>query len=124
MKSYTFKSLARTGDVIFGHNTIEDGNPAGGAVHLYDSKGSIKPAELSMRWQDGPVDREAGEATNGMFVEDLLEIVRIRLEFYQGSKFACQANASAIQHIKEAVKALCERRNDREARGVQGQHKT
>ena len=43
-------------------------------------------------WQDGPIDREAGEEAHGAFVEDVLLGVINRMEFYQGSKFACEEN--------------------------------
>ena len=99
--------------IEFINETDDDDNPAGGRVegcgfHIY--------------WQDGPVDREAGEEAHGAFVEDVLLGVINRMEFYQGSKFACEENDSALSHLRAAHTSMMERRWDREKRGVQGKH--
>lgn len=110
-----FLSLADTGVVIFVTN-VEDAaaRPAGG--------GAVSVG-WHIQWQDGPVNRDAGEKPNGAFVEDVLEACRRRLEFYEGGPFACPENAAAIDKVTEAIEALVERRRDRKARGVQGRHK-
>ena len=111
---FSFESLGGTGVLVGGHNAVDaDGNPAGGAA------ASIG---LSIDWQDGPVDRDAGESPNGAFVEDVLEVCAKRLEFYQQSRFACGENARALRHVHEALESLLSRRRDREDRGVQGKH--
>lgn len=72
-------------------------------------------------WQDGPVSEPGSQP--GAFVEDLLEAVRDRLQFYQraaGGKYACEENMLAIEKISEALGALDARTRRREARGVEG----
>ena len=98
------------------NRTDKDGNPAGGDVHS---------AGLDIVWQDGPLGRPPKPAT-GAFVEDVIEAARQRLEFYQtasGGKFKCRENALAITKLEEALHWLTARRTEREARGVQGEHK-
>ena len=95
------------------NETDDDGNPAGGRVegcgfHIY--------------WQDGPINREAGEEAHGAFVEDVLLGVINRMEFYQGSKFACDENEEALRHLRDAHTSMMNRREDRVDRGVQGRH--
>lgn len=120
--SYGFKSLADTGIDISGHNdTDSQGNPAGGyARDTLPSHGRRHGFDIT--WQDGPVDRDAGDVPNGAFLEDVLEVCARRLEFYQGSRFACQENADALMHVRRAVDRLADRRRDRQDRGVQGKH--
>ena len=122
--SWSFKSHARTGQSIVGHDdTGIDDNPAGGYVQDgFTSFQDNQQANFQIRWQNGPLDREGGVAPNGAFVEDVLESCKRRLEFYQESNFACDANATAIGHIEEAIGSLLTRRDDREARGVQGKN--
>ena len=113
--TYSFESHAHTGTYIGGHNAEDDdGNPAGG----YATGNG-----MSITWQEGPVDREAGDKPNGAMIEDVLEVVKRRLEFYQGLRFACVDNENALGSLDEAIAALNKRRDDREARGVLGQHK-
>jgi hypothetical protein len=98
-------------------NNIDDnGNPSGGGVI---------GTGLTIRWQNGPLGRPPKPAT-GAFVEDVIEAARQRLEFYQtasGGKFKCRENALAITKLEEALHWLTARRTEREARGVQGEHK-
>ena len=118
--SYSFRSFARTGEHIMGHDECDvDGNPAGG----YAADGNMSDGyRMHIHWQNGPVNREAGEKPNGAFVEDVLEVCKRRLEFYQQSRFSSADNAEAIEHIETAIRALDRRRQDREERGVQGKH--
>ena len=119
--SFSFKSKADTGQDIAGHNAVDtNGNPAGG--YCYDGYFDVGNGEMPhfmVKWQDGPLDRAAKQKPNGAFVEDLLEVCRIRLEFYQGSKFACEENAEALQHIEGAMAALAKRRERRVEQGKQ-----
>ena len=98
-------------------NNIDDnGNPSGGGVI---------GTGLTVRWQNGPLGRPPKPAT-GAFVEDVIEAARQRLEFYQtasGGKFACRENSMAIDALGFAAYCLHARRMEREARGVQGEHK-
>jgi hypothetical protein len=87
------------------------------------AKGSSDTVLATVRFQRGPV-REAG--VNGVFIEDLLRIALMRLEFFQddqGGKYAHVANAEAIQHVARALDALDARTRERAARGVEGTHK-
>lgn len=128
--SFSFKSHAQTDADVFGHNDTKDGNPAGGYAAscapgndmggvLHDPE---NPIHFAVRWQDGPVNREAGEQPNGAFVEDVIDVCKRRLEFYQDSAFACPENAAAADALDEALGYLNERRKDRAERGVQGKH--
>lgn len=96
------------------HGTDNAGNPTGGLT---------TGVGMSIRWQDGPLGRGAERnEPNGAFVEGVLQAALGRLEFYQGSKFACEQNATAIEHIKRALAALERRTADRERRDVEGTH--
>ena len=124
--SFSFQSLADekkpSQHWISGHNnTDKDDNPAGGyAIDYSDSEKGYE--RFRINWQDGPLNRDAGETANGAFVEDVLEVCRIRLEFYEESRFACPENAEAIMCIKTAVMALMDRRRKREEQNVLGKN--
>ena len=70
-----------------------------------------------IRFQTGPV-KEAG--LNGTFVEDLLVIVRDRLEGYQAGQFPNVYNVQALRFVQEALYSLSARTADRLERGVEG----
>lgn len=78
---------------------------------------------FTISWQNGPLgigpDRKE---PNGAFVEDVIAAVVGRIEFYQRSEFACDANATAVLHMRAAALALDARTKDREARQVEGTH--
>ena len=122
--SFVFNSLAGVDATVRGHNAfvVKDGKtiPTGGYAHIVDTHS--RPYLADIYWQDGPVDRGANQAPTGAFVEDVLEICKKRLEHYQDSSFACEANATAIEHIKAANQALIDRRQERKARGVEGKN--
>jgi hypothetical protein len=67
--------------------------------------------------QNGP-RREVG--SNGFLDEDLLAIVKDRLEAFQRGPFAHDQNGVAIGHIDLAIQALDGRTRGRTARGVEG----
>ena len=123
--SYSFRSLANVDASVVGHNDVDvEGLVRGGYARFVTVDGQTL---LDLQFQGGPVDRQTGALDaipSGVFVEDLLEICRIRLECYQDSKFACPENAEAIQHVKAAVKALLSRRAERWVRGVEGKDET
>lgn len=76
-------------------------------------------------WQNGPLGQMGTterREPNGAFVEDVIQAVIGRLLFYQGSEFACQANADALEALNMAAEALDRRTKDREQRGVEGTH--
>lgn len=96
------------------HWNDENGNPAGG---VSDATG------ITVSWQNGPlqVDGERRDPS-GAFVETVIAIAADRLEFYQGSKFLCEENAKALEHLYAALAVLDQRTKSREARGVEGTH--
>ena len=110
--------------VCRGDWTDAEGNPTGGYLHDNSTCVADLPAYqtagLLIRWQDGPVNRDAGEKANGAFVEDVIRGCKERLEFFQTSRFACDENATAIEHLQKAFDALDSRRKDRRERGVEG----
>lgn len=95
------------------NETDGDGNPAGGGV---DGCG------IWINWQNGPLDREAKLPPDGAFIEDVVYAIILRLEFYQNSKFVCDENAVALNHMRLALSAMLRRRDDRLKRGVLGKH--
>lgn len=96
------------------HWTDDDLNPAGGSTF---GNG------FAISWQNGALGRgENRREPNGAFVEDVIQAVIGRIEFYQDSKFACQENAAALEYLKSAANVLDERTKNREARQVEGTH--
>jgi len=95
--------------------TDENGNPTGGFV---------RGTGLEIKWQNGPLGRGADrKEPNGAFVETVIDAARQRIQHYQNSKFCCRENAIAITKLEEALLWLNKRTADREARGVEGEHK-
>lgn len=100
------------GDVVQNHWDDIQGNPAGGATF---GQG------FAVSWQNGPLGRgESRRSPNGAFVEDVILAAVGRLEYYQSGKFACEANAEALDHLRSSLEALNKRTADRERRGVEG----
>ena len=54
--------------------------------------------------------------------EDLLEIVRHRLQCFQKGEFPSRESACALTHIEEALMWLNKRKEDRKARNVLGKN--
>lgn len=99
---------------ISNHFTDIDGNPAGGTTF---GQG------FAIGWQHGPLGRGADRvAPNGAFVEDVIAAAADRIEFYEASKFQCQDNADALDHLRSALKCLAHRTAERESRDVEGTH--
>ena len=119
--SWSFTSKAQTGREVQGHDDVnKDDDPAGGyAYEGYFDVGTGEIPRFMVRWQDGPLDRAARDKPNGAFVEDLLEVCRRRLAFYQKSRFSCEENARAIEHLEVAMTELAKRRVRRVAEGKQ-----
>jgi len=93
----------------------KDENPAGGWV---------KGNGIAIRWQKGPLGRgKSRKKPNGAFVETVIAAVINRLDFYQGSKFACAENQAALDKLTKALKILNGRTKSRETRKVEGTHK-
>ena len=105
--------MARVGFVSH-HRLDQENQPAGGV--------SFGPG-YSISWQDGPLGRRPfRDEPNGAFVEDILAVVKDRIEFYQKSKFGCEENEKAISYIELALEKLDERTKNREKRQVEGTH--
>lgn len=112
--------LGQSNEVVARNYTDDAGNPAGGYAH---------GPGMTIAWQDGPRGKihESGgppegrlAPANGAFVEDALVAARQRLEFFQQSPYAHDANAEAIRHIDYAIEALHNRAKERASRGVLG----
>lgn len=96
------------------HWNDADDNPAGGV-----SSG----CGFTISWQNGPLGTgDDRKAPNGAFVECVIEAVRDRIEYYQGSKFACEDNALALDALTLALTHLRARTIKREREGVEGTH--
>ena len=100
---------------------------AGGAYHEYRIVGAVagevcdlSPLFAEIKFQKGPV-AESGK--NGIFIEDLLQICRHRLQCFQAGDFACRENALALTKIEEALHWLDHRTKDRQRRNVEGTSK-
>lgn len=74
----------------------------------------------NIHFQEGPV-KEVG--INGIFHEDLINIVVDRLKHFQDSAFACEDNEKALKCFEEGLNHLRNRTKDRKNRGVQGTYK-
>lgn len=95
------------------------GNPAGGVA---SGRGFM------ISWQNGQLGRGAERVEpNGAFVEDVIQAVIGRIEFYEtssGGRFSCIENQMALKGLREAAEWLDKRTRDREARAVEGTHAT
>lgn len=108
-----------TADQLTLHTTDE---PGPGAAHHRYVIGGYAPqpeawAPTVISFQNGPI-KENG--VNGLTQEVLLAVVQDRLESFQSGPFACDANARALEHIKEAQYQLQARTRERIARSVEG----
>ena len=98
------------------HWSDANGNPAGG---VSTGRG------FTISWQHGPLGQQGTRnrrEPNGAFVEDVIQAVIGRLEFYQASRFACPENADALAALTVAAQRLDDRTRDREQRVVEGTH--
>ncbi len=74
-------------------------------------------------WQRGALGRGTQRMLpNGAFVEDVLDALISRLEYFQQSDFACAHNAAALVNLYAASRSLADRTKEREDRGVEGTH--
>lgn len=100
------------------HNTDSNGNPAGGIS---------KTNGTTVNWQNGPLGEGADrKEPNGAFVEDIIDIARDRIEYYQtesNGRFNCTENAMAITRLQEAVFWLNSRTQRRTEAGTEGTHR-
>lgn len=85
---------------------------------IEDSHGTLKNFLLDIQYQCGPRNEEG--STHGILDQDLLEIVRHRLQCFQAGPYATRENALALTHIEEALMWMSKRADDRAERGVLG----
>ena len=95
------------------HWNDTNGNPAGGATYGHG---------FAISWQNGPLN-EPGGGRNGAFVEEVIEAALDRLIWYQTTRFQCQENAEAAEHLNAALSALHRRTSRRVAAGTEGTHR-
>lgn len=101
---------------------LDDAHPVNGGHHHYaiiraDNGGDL----MEIKFQNGP--RNVAGSTHGVLDVDLLEIVRHRLQSFQGGPFATRENAIALTHIEEALLWLNKRVEDRAAKNTLGTDK-
>lgn len=72
----------------------------------------------NIQFQEGPRNEEG--SISGVLDQDLLEIVRNRLQAFQSGPYASRENACALTHIEEALMWMAKRADDRAERGVLG----
>lgn len=72
----------------------------------------------NIQFQEGPRNEES--SISGVLDQDLLEIVRNRLQAFQSGPYASRENACALTHIEEALMWMAKRADDRAERGVLG----
>lgn len=72
---------------------------------------------FTIAWQRGPLN-VAGR--NGAFLIEVLESCRSQIEYFQGSKFACNENLEALENVNRAMDALRKRRDRRSEAGILG----
>lgn len=85
--------------------TDAEGHPTGGV-----STGQ----GIDIEWQRGV------DGPNGAIIEDVVQAVIDRLEFFQNSAFACMENNLAIQRFRDGLDALEKRTQRRKAAGIKG----
>lgn len=94
----------------------------GGANHKYVIRHIPEPGNESsfstnINFQNGPI-KESG--VNGVTHEALLAIIEDRLVHFQKGPFANHYNADALRFVREAMRVLRERTEERLRRGVEG----
>lgn len=75
---------------------------------------------LDIQFQCGA--RNEDGSVSGVLDQDLLEIVRHRLQCFQQGEFSSRESALALTCIEEALMWLNKRKCDRKERGVLGKH--
>lgn len=94
----------------------------GGANHRYsicqNSQSAIAEKYAELQFQDGA--RRTTEKTDGVCDQDLLEIVRHRLQGFVDGGLSTRETAIALTHVEEALLWLNKRTEDRIERNVLG----
>lgn len=78
-----------------------------------------KANELVIILQNGTLPENG---VNGVTAEDLLKVCEEVFICYQESKFACEENQEALNHIQGALGAMARRKNRRTEQGTEGTH--
>lgn len=93
---------------------------AGGACHVYMVTRADDPEAYiqSIMFQHGP--RKEENSDHGVSDQDLLEMVRDRLQAFQAGPYACRENDMALNYIELALMWMNRRVEDRIERGVLG----
>lgn len=118
-KSETFQKikfrLQRTNQLnnIYVTENIGPGN--GKHKYRIEREGALL---CEIQFQEGPRNEEG--SISGVLDQDLLEIVRNRLQAFQSGPYASRENACALTHIEEALMWMAKRADDRAERGVLG----
>ena len=97
---------------------VLDAKGNGGANHLYEIDTQEGNSTCRIQFQDGP--RKEKESISGVCDQDLLEIVRHRLQGFLSGGLATRESAIALTHVEEALLWLNKRTEDRIERNVLG----
>ena len=97
---------------------VTDEKSNGDANHEYSIDIQEGNSVYNLYFQKGA--RKDPNSTYGIMNEDLLEIVRHRLQCFQAGEFSCRENAIALTHIEEALLWLNKRVEDRIERNILG----
>ena len=81
--------------------------------------GEIDGLRIPLRMQHGTL---LENGVNGLMLEQLLFVVKDRLEDFQAGDFACEENEIALIATKNALDMLEARARARIAQGVEGKH--
>ena len=101
-----------TGGPVTGRNDTEDGVPAGG-----EAMGT----GFHINWQHRPLGQgEDAAPAEGAFIEDIINVLILRTQFYQDSAFACQENEDTLTGLSMALESQRARTRSRRGRGVEG----
>lgn len=101
---------------IYVDNVVGPGN--GRHSYMIVKKDNPEKVLLEIQYQCGA--RKDENSVSGILDQDLLEIVRNRLQYFQKGEYATRENACALTHIEEALMWMAKRSNDRAERGVLG----
>ena len=85
--------------------------------------GWAKGTGFRIDWQNGPrgVDGNGNlMPMTGASMEDIIEVLMMRIKFYQASKFSCVENADALDYLGRAHERLSDRQRRRERNNILG----